>query len=102
MFSYQFLIGVNLLICMSIAWMCLTRLAASSVDVHTHVRAYYTLLFTGSMAYGLQAPLFGFIPTPAGIFFATCVMVGLLMSKARWSNGAPKEVKAIRPHTVGQ
>ena len=100
--SYQFLIGLNLMICMSIAWMCLCRLGVGSAEVHKSVRAYYTLLFTGSLAYGLQAPLFGFIPTPAGIFFASCVMIGLLMSKQRWSNGAPSEVKTVRPSTVGQ
>jgi hypothetical protein len=99
---YKILIAFNFFVCMGIVWMCLCRLNVSSVEVHPQVRAYYTLLLTGAMAYGLQAPLFGYIPTPAGIFFATCVAIGMLMSRARWSAGAPVEVKQMRPHTVGQ
>lgn len=96
------LIIINMAICMTIVWTCLCRLNASSSDVHMNVRAYYTLLLTGSLAYGFQAPLFGFIPTPAGVFFAWCVLIGLLMSTARWRNGAPREVKHHRPFSVGQ
>lgn len=105
MASYQMLIGINLLICGYIFWICLYRLGVSSPDVHPYVRGYYTLLLTGAVAYGLQAPLFGYIPTPAGVFFALCVMVGLLMSRERWSQGAPDEVlkaTVTRPNTVGQ
>lgn len=61
------------------------------------MRAYYTLLLTGAMTYGLQAPLFGYVPTPAGIFFALCVYVGLQTSKSRWRGGAPDDVKVEQP-----
>lgn len=91
--TVHFLIGLNMLINGAIVIVCLGRLNASSLDVRTEVRAYFTLLLTGAMAYGLQAPLFGYIPTPAGVFMAFCVFMALMTSKARWRGGPPDDVK---------
>lgn len=88
----QLLIALNALINAGVVIVCLGRLNASSTEVRPEVRAYYTLLLTGSMAYGLQSALFGYIPTPAGVFFASCVFVGLLTSKERWREGPPEDV----------
>lgn len=93
----QFLIAINFFVNAAIVIVCLGRLNASSLDVRTEVRAYFTLLLTGAMAYGLQAPLFGYIPTPAGVFFAFCVFIALMTSKARWRLGPPDDVKVDKP-----
>lgn len=95
--SIHFLIGLNFIVSGAIVIVCLGRLNASSLDVRTEVRAYYTLLLTGAMAYGLQAPLFGYIPTPAGVFFALCVFISLMTSKSRWRGGPPDDVKVDQP-----
>lgn len=94
------LILVNVIINGAIFIVCIKRLNDSSLEVRKEVRAYYTLLLTGAVAYGLQAPLFGYIPTPAGVFFALCVFAGLLTSNARWREGPPEDVLVDQCSTV--
>ncbi len=88
----HWLIVINAIVNGGNVIVCLGRLAAGSTEVRAEVRAYYTLLLSGSLAYGLQSALFGYIPTPAGVFFTLCVFVGLLTSKARWREGPPDDV----------
>jgi hypothetical protein len=92
--DYRLLLVINFIASVSIFWMCICRLSASSRDVHPVVRGYYSIMLPGSLANGFQTILFGEYPTTGGTVLAICVMAGLVAGAARWRHGAPDETKS--------
>ena len=68
--SYQWWAFLNLLTCSAIAYICVGRLAMCHPGVVKLVRVKYTVLVTGSLAYGFQPILFNDWPSPGGVIFA--------------------------------
>ena len=89
--SYQWWAFLNLLTCSAIAYICVGRLSMCHPGVAKLVRVKYTVLVTGSLAYGFQPILFNDWPSPGGVIFALSVLIGLLCSAARWRREPPKE-----------
>lgn len=82
---------LNTMMCGAIMVVCICRLSVMHTGIRKLVRLKYTLLLSGACAYGFQPFIFGTWPTPAGMWFAATVFVGLLCSAHRWRRAAPRE-----------
>ncbi len=90
--AYQLWPLVNTFVCGAIMIICICRLGISHTGIFKLVRLKYTMLLTGSFAYGFQPFLFGTWPTPAGMLFSATVLGGLFCSAHRWRGTPPEEV----------
>lgn len=84
---------LNTVMCGAILVVCLCRLSVMHTGIRKLVRLKYTLLLSGSFAYGFQPFIFGTWPTPAGMWFAATVFIGLLCSAHRWRRRPPIETE---------
>ena len=82
--AHQILAVANLAICTAIFWSCICRLNADICKRYLLARARYALLLTGAFASGLQPVLWGEWPSVADVFFAACVLAGLIINVVRW------------------
>lgn len=92
---YQVWPLLNTVVCGAIMVICICRLGMSHEGILKLVRFKYTMLLTGACGYGFQPFLFGTWPTPAGMFFAFTVLIGLFCSAHRWRKAPPREVHTV-------
>lgn len=90
------LILVNFAACSLIGWICICRLNLLGRQSDWRVRAQFTAYFVGAQANG-----FGFLfwedhPTVGSTLLSIAVLAGLMMSRHRWSRGAPPDTRAPR------
>ena len=89
--NYQVWALLNTVVCGAIMVVCICRLSVMHTGIRKLVRLKYTLLLSGACAYGFQPFIFGTWPTPAGMWFALTVFVGLMCSAHRWRRHPPEE-----------
>lgn len=82
---------LNTIVCGAIMMICICRLSVTHLGIRKLVRLKYTMLLSGACAYGFQPFMFDTWPTPAGMWFAATVFVGLMCSSHRWRKAPPKE-----------
>ena len=98
--SYQVWALMNVIVCGAIMSICVGRLSMCHPGVSMLVRLKYTMLLSGSFAYGFQPLLFNDWPTRGGLILSVAVLIGLLCSAHRWHGHAPKEI-VVRPSQFG-
>ena len=91
--NYHIWVLLNTVVCGAIMVVCICRLSVMHAGIRKLVRLKYTMVLSGACAYGFQPFIFGTWPTPAGMWFAGTVFVGLLCSSHRWRRAAPAETE---------
>lgn len=98
--TYETWALLNVIVCGAIMGICVRRLSLCHPGISMLVRLKYTMLLTGSFAYGFQPLLFNDWPTRGGLILSMAVLVGLLCSARRWRGHPPQET-VVRPSQFG-